>query len=418
MLKRIRQAFADMSLTKFKIPTVILAVLILTSSIGMVVASALSVYTVTIQDSGTTMTISTRKTLPTEILVEADLVLGENDLLDTTAFIEGEDSTLTIYRVCTVNLLDDNNSKTITACKNIEYTLAKNAVTIGPNDHVTPAIGEPVYEGLTIAIERAFGVTVFADDNTTQIDILPGTVTQALEKAGITLDGDDETIPAPDAALTAGMEVKVLRVEYAQRTECEKIEFTKTVKKSKEMYIGDSKQVQAGADGEKSVVYSDRFVNGVLEKSSVVSEDVTRKSIAQITLVGTQIKVSTIKFQSGLSPISDLPLPADIKLDANGIPLNYAKIIDGTAKAYSGGGTTSTGLPARVGHIAVDPSQIPYGTRLYVVSLDGKYIYGYCIAADTGGFVKTNGCTIDIYMNTVEECNRWGHRGVRIFVLD
>lgn len=418
MLGRIRQTFADMSLTRIKVPAIISAVLIFTFTLSVVVASAFSAYTVTIQDADNTVSVSTRKTQPEEILAQANIILGENDLLDTTGFIEDADSALTIYRACTVSLIDDGNEQTITACKNIEYTLTKNALTIGPNDHVSPAPGEPVAQGMTITIERAFGVTVIADDQTTQIDILPGTVLEALEKAKVVLDDDDETQPAFDTPLTAGMEIKVLRVAYTQRTANEKIAFTQTVKKSKEMYIGDSKPLQAGADGEKSVVYNDRFVNGVLEDSTVVSEVIIQNAVPQVTLVGTQIKVSTIKFQSGLSPISDLPLPADIKLDANGIPLTYSKTIDGTAKAYSGGGTTSTGRPARVGHIAVDPRQIPYGTRLYVVSLDGKYIYGYCIAADTGGFVKTNGCTIDIYMNTVDECYAWGHRGVRIFVLD
>lgn len=40
------------------------------------------------------------------------------------------------------------------------------------------------------------------------------------------------------------------------------------------------------------------------------------------------------------------------------------------------------------GHIAVNPKQFPYGTELYIVSLDGKFVYGYCMAADTGGFAR------------------------------
>ena len=46
-----------------------------------------------------------------------------------------------------------------------------------------------------------------------------------------------------------------------------------------------------------------------------------------------------------------------------------------------------------------------------------KFVYGYCIAADTGGFAKRNSCTVDLYMNTYEECCAWGYRGVRIYVL-
>lgn len=98
-------------------------------------------------------------------------------------------------------------------------------------------------------------------------------------------------------------------------------------------------------------------------------------------------------------------------------PKNYKRIVDGTATAYYGGTGTASGRKPMPGHIAVNPKQFPYGTELYIVSLDGKFVYGYCIAADTGGFAKRNSCTVDLYMNTYEECCAWGYRGVRIYVL-
>jgi resuscitation-promoting factor RpfB len=418
MVERIRQSVAERSLVKIKIPAIVLLTVIFTLAIGVVVASALSAYTVTIQDGENALTVSTRKGDPAEILEQAELTLNADDLLETQGFTEGEDSLLVIYRACTVSLIDGDTSHTITACKDVGYTLNLNSVTVGENDRVSTALEEPVIEGMTITIDRAFGVTVTADGVSTGLQTIKGNVQDAVVKAGIVLDEDDETVPPPQTPLTVGMEINVLRVEYAQRSVLETIKFKKTVKKSYNMYIGESKIIQAGVDGEKTVTYKDRIVNGKVEKTDIDSQTVTKQAKSQITLVGSLIKVSKIKFKSGISPISNLPMPGDIKLDANGIPTNYTKFIDGTAKAYSGGGTTSTGRPAMVGHIAVNPKQIPYGTRLYVVSLDGKYIYGYCIAADTGGFVKTNGCTIDIYMNTFEECYQWGHRGVRIYVLD
>ena len=69
------------------------------------------------------------------------------------------------------------------------------------------------------------------------------------------------------------------------------------------------------------------------------------------------------------------------------------------------------------GHIAVDPKQFPYGTEMWIVSTDGKYVYGYAIAADTGGFVQQKTFTVDLYMHSYEEACRWGARQVRIYVL-
>jgi len=115
--------------------------------------------------------------------------------------------------------------------------------------------------------------------------------------------------------------------------------------------------------------------------------------------------------------ISDLDLPENVRLNDSGLPTSYARRIHGTATAYTGGGTTASGRPAKLGYVAVDPREIPYGTELYIVSTDGKYVYGYCIAADTGGFVKGGWADVDLYMDTRSECLTFGIRGVEIYVL-
>ena len=69
------------------------------------------------------------------------------------------------------------------------------------------------------------------------------------------------------------------------------------------------------------------------------------------------------------------------------------------------------------GHIAVDPEEYPYGTELYIVSADGSYVYGYCIAADTGGFVEMGNTDVDLYLNNEDMCYNWGNRDIIIYVL-
>jgi 3D (Asp-Asp-Asp) domain-containing protein len=78
------------------------------------------------------------------------------------------------------------------------------------------------------------------------------------------------------------------------------------------------------------------------------------------------------------------------------------------AYSYTGGGTTAMGTRARVGEIAVDPSVIPLGSRVYIEGFGVRY------AEDTGGNIKGN--TIDIYMNTMAECRNWGVRYVTIYI--
>ena len=115
--------------------------------------------------------------------------------------------------------------------------------------------------------------------------------------------------------------------------------------------------------------------------------------------------------------ISELNVPSSLKLDENGIPVNYKRAVKGKATAYTGDPGTASGRKPMPGHIAVDPKEYPYGTELYVVSSDGSYVYGYCIAADTGGFVKMGNTDIDLYMPNEDMCGDWGNRGVTIYVL-
>jgi 3D (Asp-Asp-Asp) domain-containing protein len=76
-----------------------------------------------------------------------------------------------------------------------------------------------------------------------------------------------------------------------------------------------------------------------------------------------------------------------------------------SATCYDLSGRTATGMPVGQGVVAVDPSVIPLGTRMYVPG------YGKGVAADVGGGIK--GDTIDLWM-TPSQCASWGRRTVTI----
>ncbi len=118
------------------------------------------------------------------------------------------------------------------------------------------------------------------------------------------------------------------------------------------------------------------------------------------------------------TPISQMQMPESLTFDENGVPENYLYCIEGKATAYYGGSMTATGSPTRPGVVAVDPREIPYGTEMWIVSADGRYVYGFARAEDTGGFIYwENGATVDLYMNSYADCCVWGWRGVKIYIL-
>jgi len=76
-----------------------------------------------------------------------------------------------------------------------------------------------------------------------------------------------------------------------------------------------------------------------------------------------------------------------------------------SATCYDLSGRTATGMPVGPGVVAVDPSVIPLGTKMYVPG------YGNGVATDVGGGIKGN--TIDLWM-TPSQCAAWGRRTVTI----
>lgn len=70
------------------------------------------------------------------------------------------------------------------------------------------------------------------------------------------------------------------------------------------------------------------------------------------------------------------------------------------------------------GHVAVDPREIPYGSRLYIVSHDNNFIYGCAIAADTGTGLLADIVDVDLFYDTYAESALNGRKIVDIYVLD
>ena len=103
------------------------------------------------------------------------------------------------------------------------------------------------------------------------------------------------------------------------------------------------------------------------------------------------------------------------KIQPSGVVLTGEWSMVATAY-YSGGGglngdgVTATGLRARKGIVAVDPTVIRLGTRVYIEG------YGDALVADTGGWIKGN--RIDLCFDSLEECYRYGRRKIYVYSME
>ena len=73
---------------------------------------------------------------------------------------------------------------------------------------------------------------------------------------------------------------------------------------------------------------------------------------------------------------------------------------------------------AITGHVAVNPNEIPYGSKLYITSANNHFVYGYAIAADTGTGLLADIVDIDLFYDTYAESVLNGRGIVNIYVLE
>ena len=101
---------------------------------------------------------------------------------------------------------------------------------------------------------------------------------------------------------------------------------------------------------------------------------------------------------------------------ASGATMAYASVDTYNATAYDIHGITATGYPTEIGVVAVDPRIIPYGTRMFIQTVNGSWVYGMAVARDCGGAIK--GKIIDLWFPDYETCCKWGRRDITVYFLD
>lgn len=307
-----------------------------------------------------------------------------------------------------VYITDGQDVKCIlTAEEDINKILSDNGYTIGKDD----LIDFKGFENNTgnVNIARAFNVKLTADGKTIDVPIARGTVADVLTKAAVSVSDVDLMNIGLTEAVAPTTSIVIQRVTYNEVTSESAIPFQTTTTTSAKKLKGTETVTTQGQDGVLSTVTKNTYIDGVLSTSAVLSQTTIKEPVTKVVTVGTA-------YRSTVSQIA----PASFALTGDGVPVSYSKVLTGKSAAYSAGpgARTASGRPAAVGNVAVDPKIIPYGTKLYITSTDGKHVYGYAVASDTGGALRSGRIIVDLFMATTAECNKWGIQQVNIYVLN
>ena len=401
------------SVTKKAVAVALMGTICLSAAVSVAAMSK----TVTVTDGEQTVTINTINPQTDVILEKTGISLNENDKLIRTES-ESSDISISILRAFNVDVVDGKSKKTLTFNEGTVADAIKAAgLTLSKNDSVSFSRETRLEPDMEIKIARFYTVNVNVKGNKITKEVPAGTVKNALEYLDIKLDKNDVVSVDVNKEVTENMDIVINSVTYKDVTTAESIAYNTVYQDSDDMYIGETSTVQEGVNGERTIVTREKYINGKLDSSSQISNEITKQPVDEIIAKGTKEYVSQVYTNSGSISVNE---SANVLTDVNGNQVNYTRVLTGSGTAYyaPAGALTATGRLARYGVVAVDPDIIPYGSILYIVSNDGQVVYGYAVAGDTGGALWAGTAIVDLYYNTYDECCQFGRRDVTIYVLE
>nr|WP_295975384.1 3D domain-containing protein [uncultured Bacillus sp.] len=204
-----------------------------------------------------------------------------------------------------------------------------------------------------------------------------------------------------------------------QKDDLKKIEEEKAVIDEQEEKLDEQYQTLASTQAalEQNLQKRQEMVSAVQTKYNTVVNELAlaekEKAAIQADLAQAQARITTERqeAQARFNQVQHLPA------DANTYPKSANELYV-TATAYShedsSSGMTALGYNIKANPnmklIAVDPSVIPLGSRVWVEG------YGEAIAGDTGGAIK--GHKIDVLMPSGADARAWGRKTVKVIILN
>lgn len=344
--------------------------------------------------------------------VQGDLTLPNGDVLQG----ESQNGVLTFDLAKAFDVVvktDDATTKVKIAKGTVVDAIQKAGISLTENQVVLSSLDQPVYSNMEIVIEKGVKINLKDADNAQQIIVPQGTVENALKYLNCKLSDDDILNVSKDSQISENMSLEIQRVTFSEETSTQKVAYDTKEETTSDLSAGETKVKTEGKDGEKEVVEKVKFINGKEDSRETVKETVTTEPQTEVVLKGketssTSASTASLKVSSG-----------NTLTDENGNSVSYTRVVTGSGTAYTApaGSSTATGTPVYLGGVAVNPNIIPYGTKLYITSSDGSFVYGYATAIDTGGALMDGSAVVDLFYPTYDQCVNFGRRNVNVYVL-
>lgn len=289
-----------------------------------------------------------------------------------------------------VTIIADGKSNSIyTIYDDPQDILAQAGVYLGTKDEYRLSTAK-VANGTVITVHRAVPVQVVFKDRTEVVITGKPTAGELAASLGYG-PGKGRTVPGEQTQITPMTKVQIIAL--TEKTVTRKVPVMPPVVRQPDgaLEAGLEEIVDDGQEGVKEATVKVKYEDGAEIGTETVAEKVLTTPKPQVVKVGTRETVHTSRGTMRFKQVHWMEATAYLPTDGGGH------------------GITASGLMARHGIVAVDPSVIPLGTRVYIPG------YGLALAADTGGMITGN--KIDLCIEDYDTAWRFGRRMVKVYVL-
>lgn len=261
--------------------------------------------------------------------------------------------------------------------------------------------------GYTLANKN---ITLVVKGKEMEISTLKSNVKDVLTEQNIKYDNNDIISLPLNQNISDGDKIEIIDVTEKTIKEDKKVPFEIKVVEDNNLPKGETKVEVEGQQGSNELLYKVTYHNGEEVEKKFIEEVVVTEPIDKVIKKGTKVEVKVDLSTDENTTVKKTSYSNDSSKSDSSNSDSSRKHISVVATAYTGHSITSTGTTPKWGTIAVDPSVIPYGTKVYIPQFDKIFI-----AEDCGSAIKGN--KIDIYMNDEESVKNWGRKTIDIYIV-
>jgi uncharacterized protein YabE (DUF348 family) len=295
---------------------------------------------VTLSVDGRTSSVHVLGSSVGDLLAKQDITVGAHDSVSpsaTSALEDGETVVVRYGRKLVVSL-DGKTTDYYTTATSVDEALAQLGIRADATARLSVSRSEPLGRaGLTMSITSPRAITVTVDGKTLPTSTTVATVADALQQLAVTVGPLDWVQPAPSTAVTNGLAISVKRVVRKSVAETQAIGFATVRTNDATLTAGTTRTSAEGVAGVRALTWSETWIDGQLASRVQASSTVTTPPVNRVLAIGTKPLPVVAAPPAAPTAPSPTPPPPSGPTSGAGINLANAAMWDRIAACESGG---------------------------------------------------------------------------------